>query len=217
MSVWTTKALSRDREYVVIKHALPNANATVFGVKFRGGYGVVEKNSKTYYKIKQMPLISGQEFPLTFLKKLPFVTRSADVKLIYGVEVYSKYTQALVQELQQVKLDEQKTREEQIQLRDKIFNEIKLAKKHNDEEKVEELKQQLPTIEKCAFKLENGVLCGLQAVEWSPSNYCGTHSIEDPKLEELGIKRPRFMTKKQKREFRDQVREILEKVTKKGS
>lgn len=216
MSVWTTKSLDKDRDYIVIKHTLPNANATVFGVKFRGGYAVVEKDSKTYYKIKKMPLISGQEYPLTFLRKLPFVTRPADVKMIYGAEVYSKYTQALVSEANQVKQDELKQRQEQIDLRDKLHHEIKLAKKENDQEKVEELKKALPVIEKCAYTLENGVLCGLAAVEWSPSNYCGTHSIEDPKLEELGIVKPRFMTRKDKREFRDRVRQVLEKAVKKG-
>lgn len=214
MSVWTTKALDRDKDYIVIKHSLPNANATVFGVKFRGGYAVVEKNSKTYYKIKRMPLISGQEYPLTFLKRLPFVTRTADVKMIYGAEVYAKYAEALVAEADQVKINEQKARQEQIDLRDQIQAQIKLALKDNDKEKVAELKKELPVIEKCAFKMDNGVLCGLAAVEWSPSNYCGTHCIDDPRLEEFGIKKPRFMTKKEKREFRDRVRQVMEKSLK---
>ena len=74
---WTTKTLERVNEYVVIKHALKDMNGNLVGVKFRGGYAVVIKGGKAYKQLKMLPLVKGQpEFPLIFLRQLPFITRT---------------------------------------------------------------------------------------------------------------------------------------------
>ena len=92
MSIWTTKADGIDRDYILIKHKLPNVNYNIGSVRFRGGYCVVEKGSKTYYNLKKTPLLrNAAEYPITFLRKLPFITRTADIKMIFGQDVLSKF------------------------------------------------------------------------------------------------------------------------------
>jgi hypothetical protein len=92
MSVWDTKGSTKDRNYILLKHTLPNVSYTVGSVKFRGGYAVVEKDSKTYHMLKKIPVLrSAQEFPLTLLRKLPFITRTSDIQTIFGRDILVKF------------------------------------------------------------------------------------------------------------------------------
>ena len=76
MSTWSTKTLGRDKEFVVIQHKIRDINGMINGVKFRGGYAVVEKDSKTYINLKKLPMLkNAPEYPLTHLSNLIFVTR----------------------------------------------------------------------------------------------------------------------------------------------
>lgn len=96
MAVWSTKYLGKERNYVVLKHQLPNVNYSVGEIKFRGGYTVIEKDSKSYFNLKKIPILrNAREFPLTFLGKLPFITRTNDIKTIFGQDVYVHYIKAI--------------------------------------------------------------------------------------------------------------------------
>lgn len=184
--VWATKSLERDRDYVVIKHTLKDMNGNVAGVKFRGGYAVVEVGSKAYTQLKKLPLIKNNEdLPLVFLRKLPFITRTSDVKLVYGQDVYAKYLQVLHEELDKEVVEEAE-------------------------------KSDLAHVEvenRCAFTTPKGVLCSHEAMNGSPSKYCKLHLLEDPKLGELGIVVPARLTKKEKKEYREKIAGKLEKTT----
>lgn len=183
MSVWTTKAFDRDREYIVIKHILRNVNYRIKGVRFRDGFGVVEKGSKIYIDLKRIPqLRKAQEFPLTFLKQLPFITRSRDVEMVYGREVYSKYVRMLELERAEKEVVQKEAAEEQ----------------HVEEGA------------KCQFRTVQGTLCKFDAMEKSPSGYCKMHILQDPKLEELGFHVPKNMTKKDRRQFKKELLDDLE-------
>ena len=88
MTVWTTRTTNRSGEYIVIKHQLRGINYRVKGVRFRDGYAVVEKGSKTHAELKKIPLLqNAEEFELLHLRKLRFITRTADVKAVYGTDV----------------------------------------------------------------------------------------------------------------------------------
>jgi hypothetical protein len=192
MSVWTTKSSGRDREYIVIKHTLRGVNYTINGVRFRDSYAVVEKDSKTYKNLKQIPVLKGvQEYPLIFLRKLKFVTRPIDVKNIYGADVYVQY------------LKELNTAITQEQEKQKIEKEIN----HVKQEKL------------CSYRtvLSGGQeLCKGQALEESPSGYCSRHILHEPKLQELGIEIPKFIIKKEKGEWRNKVIKELAKAKAEG-
>lgn len=158
--VWTIKSSKKDTKYIVIKHKLKNINSCIGSVKFRGGYAVVEKDSKEHAMIRRLSLLkNAQEFPLTHLRKLPFITRALDIKTIYGADVYAKY-------MKEVMATEVVEKEQQ--------------------EVVEHTEKNLCT---CISK-STGKKCNLEASEESPSHYCRLHLLEDPKLEELGIHVP---------------------------
>lgn len=159
MSTWTTKSSGRDRNYIVLKHSLPHINNIIMGVKFRDGFAVVEKNSKIYCQLKRMPLLkNSREFPLEFLNELNFITRSSDVKLIYGVDVYNCYVKAIT----------------------RSSNEKKIL------DKKEEERWHLEDSDKCHFRYlhgsNKGQLCRGMRLKESPSKYCLNHLLYDPKL-----------------------------------
>lgn len=92
MSVWSTRSLSRDLNYVVMQHPLKGVNYMIQGIRFRDSYAVVEKDSKTYYFLKKVPMFrAAKEFPLTHLRNLKFITRTQDIKAVYGEDVYRKF------------------------------------------------------------------------------------------------------------------------------
>lgn len=183
MSVWTTRSLNKDCNYIVIKHTIRGINYSIQGVKFRDGYAVVEANSKTYNELKKIPVLrNAEEFPLIHLRKLKFITRTLDVKTIYGQDVYRRYLAVLQQELD-------KEKQEKVEVEEKI---------HIEESP------------KCTFRSEQtDQLCEHNALEKSPSKYCKRHILLDPKLSELGYEVPKFMTKKERSELRDKIAEKL--------
>lgn len=183
---WTTKTLERVNEYVVIKHALKDMNGNLAGVKFRGGYAVVIKGGKAYKQLKMLPLVKGQpEFPLIFLRQLPFITRTTDVKVVFGQDVYLKYLEQL-----HVEID-----------KEVVEREEKAVVTH-----IEERNQ-------CAYTTVKGELCINEIFKGSPSKYCKRHLLEDEKLSLLGIVVPKRLTKDQKKEYKEKVISKLEKLT----
>jgi len=206
---WTTKSLGRDREYVVIKHRLNDINGMINGVKFRAGYGVVEKNSKAYFAIKQLPLIKGQpEYPITHLRGLKFITRTKDIQLVYGQDVYYYYLKQAQNVVGSVK--------ETV----KVINakgEVKIESPK--QEPVKDTDQQVlqdnvdePTIP-CAYKPKSGKPCGFEALSISPSGYCRMHLLKDPGLKALGIEVPETYGKSEVKELNQKVRKQLEELS----
>lgn len=191
MSFWLSKSSGRDCEYIVLRHTLRGANYNVNGVKFRDGYAVVEKGSKVHIGLKKIPVLrAAQEFPLTWLRKLPFITRPLDVRNVYGVDVYVKYLKELETELAQ----EAQTK--------KVEQEIKHVEEKN-----------------CAHRTEKSGgqdLCKEKALEQSPSGLCLRHILSEPRLQELGIDVPRFIPKKDKWAMKEKVAEELAKLKKEG-
>jgi hypothetical protein len=229
MSFWSTRSLESDKNYVVIQHTLKGVNYVINGVKFRDSYAVVEKDSKTYHFLKKVPVLrAAKEYPLTHLTKLPFITRSMDIKAVYGQDVYRRYlaeidkdkqSQALAKEQEQElleKLSYQK-REEELKLKEQIEQVIEEAKAAGEsKEVIEELKKELPVISKCSYRLKDDTLCGQLAFEDSPSKYCHHHIFEEPILSELGIEIPKFMDKKDRKALRKKIEETLTKAKKQG-
>lgn len=183
MTYWLTKGTSDDKEYIVMKHTLPGVNYTIHGVKFRNGFAVVEKNSKVYYMLKKIPTLSkAKELPLIFLRKLPFITRPQDVLNVYGKDVYNKYIKLLEPQLEQ----------EKVELLEKV-----------EEHRIE--------CGGCRYVKKSGEPCADKALPISPAGYCGNHLLEDPTLPSLGLERPRFMSKEEKKAYREKVWKVLEK------
>ncbi len=181
---WTTKSLSRAREYVVLKHKLSDINENISGIKFRGGYCVVEKGSKQYLILKQLPLLRNQpEFPLIHLRKLKFITRTSDVNLVFGKDVFNHY----MAELEEVLRQEQEVKD------------AEAAEAHVSKYSL------------CSHTTAKGSLCQLEAMPGSPSKYCKMHILSDPKLEDLGIKLPAIMTKEEKKKFKEIIINKLER------
>lgn len=191
MSVWTTKSISTNsRDYILLKHTLPGINYIIKGVRFRNGYAVVEKGSKTYQELKKIPVLKkAKEFPLTDLRKLPFITRSIDIKTVYGQDVYIKF------------LEDEKALNIVLEAEQKAIAEAEhLAEPTN-----------------CAFRnIADDELCSHVALEESPSNYCKVHILKEPKLQELGIEVPKFIPKDEKKEWREIVINELSKLKKEG-
>jgi hypothetical protein len=198
MSVWLTKSSGRDREYIVLKHTLRGVNYVVNGIKFRNGYAVVEKDSKTYIDLKKIPVLrAAMEFPLVFLRKLPFITRPLDVKLVYGADVYVQYLKQLDLEI----------------VKDKEIVEV--------EAKIKKVEAEIKHIEEknCCYRTErsgNEDLCKEKALEQSPSGYCLRHILEEPRLQELGIEVPKFIVKKDKWAMKEKVAKQLAALKKEG-
>lgn len=178
MSIWTTKSSGRARTYIIIQHKIKGVNYNINGVKFRGGYAVIEKDSKTHAMLKKIPLLKGaKELPLSFLKELPFVTRTVDIRTIFGVEVYEHFLKEYTKKVEQDKVQE------------KVENEVIHVESN-----------------KCAFRTQiTEELCKFDAHEVSPSKFCHKHILDDPKLLELGIEVPKFMTKKERSAMKEKV------------
>ncbi len=184
MSYWLTKGTTDDRDYIIIRHTIPGVNYVINGVKFRGGFAVVEKNSKLYFSLKKLPALkNSKELPLLFLKKLPFITKPYDVFTIYGKDVYNKYITLL---------DEDVNKELQIQKEEAVEQHIASGG--------------------CKFIKENGEICSFEAHKYSPSQYCKIHMYSDPEIDKLNIHKSRFMDKDEKKAWKDKVFKELEKL-----
>ena len=186
MTLWSTRTINsnREKDYVVIKHKLRDINGMIHGVKFRGGYAVIDKNTKRYTELRRLPFLrNAPEYSITFLRKLKFITRSMDVKVIWGQEAYYHYMIALEKEL----------REEAV------------------EKKVVEEKIHVEESPKCCFRLANDKLCTHEATN-SPSKYCKLHLLKDPKLDELGLNIPKRLSRDEKKVFKEKVLKKLKSL-----
>lgn len=183
---WTTKTDGRAKEFVVLKHRLNDMNGMLAGVKFRGGYGVVEKNTKIYFTLRQLPLLKGQpEFDLLHLRKLKFITRTQDVKLIFGQDVYYHYLKQLNPVLD-------------------VEVQVRVEKAEEEHTIIYHL---------CAFTTKAGSKCDIPAMLNSPAKYCKRHILEDKGIEALGIKlNTGRLTKMERKAFKDSVVAKLEKM-----
>lgn len=226
MSVWTTKAFEKARSYIVLQHTLRGVNYVVNGIRFRDSYAVVEKDSKSYFGLKRIPVLrASKEFPLTHLDKLPFITRHQDIKMVYGQDVYVSFlreyekenaeAKAIV-ELQKLEAADKALakREEDLRLKQELEQKAKQAIETGDLEAAEQIKASMPEIVKCSHRNDKGELCGKDAYEFSPSGWCGTHLLDDPRLLEFGLEKPKFMTKDETKEFREEVKSVLKKAKK---
>jgi len=181
---WTTKKLETDRNYVVIKHRLSGLNGSLCGVKFRNGYGVVVVGSKAYKQLKMLPFLKdAPEYPLIFLRKLQFVTRPMDVKIIYGQDVYYYYNK---------------------QLQEAVEKEKAISKVEEEVDHVEN--------KGCAFRTKTGELCKHEALKKSPSGYCRAHILHDPELEKYGIHVPERLTFDERSKWKTKVINKLERA-----
>lgn len=209
MSYWDTRSSGRRRDYVVLKHNLKGINTTIQGVRFRNGFAVLEKGSKAYLRLKSLPnLKRAKEYPLTYLRLLPFITRTQDIQTVYGRDVYYNYIWAMEEEQKAKQEEEQRAKQEAEQAeQEKREQELKQAEEAEKSGDVE----QKPEITKCTHRTNKGKLCKNDAVEGSPSNYCEIHLLKDPKLKELGIEVPSYMTKKEKKKFKNTVINKLNK------
>lgn len=187
MAIWSTRTVNtnREKEYVVVKHQLRDVNGLIHGVKFRGGYAVIDKNTKRYNELRKLPLLRNTpEFPIVFLKQLKFVTRSSDVRLIWGQEVYYHYIKALTE----------------------------VQAKEAEVAKVEQEQAHISNSKKCNFRTHLGHLCSYEALEKSPSGYCSAHILKDPKLEEVGINIPKRISRDEKQALKDKVLKKLQSL-----
>ena len=243
MSVWTTKSLDRHREYIVLRHTLRGVNHIVSGVRFRNSYAVVEKDSKTHKALKKIPVLRrAQEYPLTHLRALKFITRTADIRTVFGQDVYHKFLLAeskqlevsdllATQEVERKEAEEQAMREADLAKKKELEDQLKkleedklaaeaLVKSEEvikvEEDLVKEVVSQIPEISKCAYRTPTGKLCKHDALDYSPSDYCAMHLLQDEKLEELGIEVPKFLEKKKKKAFKSKTIETLKKMKKSG-
>jgi len=180
MSLWSTRSVdtNRTKNYVVIKHRLRDVNGTIHGVKFRGGFAVLDKNTKRYSEIKKLPLLrEAPEFPIEFLRKLKFITRSTDVQVIWGKDVYYHYMKALTE----------------------------VMTKEAEEKKVVEEKVHVEETCRCNFRVTSGDLCKNDALDVSPSGYCNIHLLQDDKLAELGFDIPKRLSKDEKKVYKAKI------------
>lgn len=181
---WTTRSLNKDSEYIVLKHPLSGINGFLCGVKFHNGYGVTVRNSKAHKQLRMLPFLRDvKEQSILTLRKLPFITRTVDIQLIYGKDIYNYY----LSQLDPVVEKEQKEA--------KVVEEVK----HLEENF-------------CSFRTKKGELCKHEAFKKSPSGYCRTHILLDPHLEEYGIKVPERMTYQERGEWKERVIKKLERV-----
>ena len=199
MSFWTTNKQSKKRDYVVMKHALKGVNYNIGGTRFRDGFAVVEKGSKTYLALKKIPMLrNSPEYPLSYLIKLKFITRSTDIKMIWGQDVYLSFLNSLKQEKEKEQLVEQ-VKELEVQ---KVVEETKTAEHMSN---------------KCSKILESDKLCGNDKFDLSPSGYCKQHLLFDPILPDLGIVIPeKVFGKDNRKKLRKNVIKQLVELKKKA-
>jgi len=163
------------------------------GVRFRGGWAVVDKGSKIYHNLTKLPMLKNpKEMPLSFLKQLPFITRAMDVKLIYGADVFAKYV----------------TLSDKIEVEEAVAKVTKAEKTHLENKAI------------CCHRLDNGMLCKINVADEKVSSYCSHHILQDPKLEEIGFEIPKVMLPKQRKKLRktafNEIRKSLNKRNKKN-
>ena len=142
------------------------------GVRFRNGWAVVEKGSKTYHNLRKLPMLkTAREMPLSFLKQLPFITKPADVKMIFGADVYYKYVTADVKAVAVEKVEAGLVAD--------------VVHKENDD--------------KCHHRTRDGHLCKFDVEDSKVTHYCRMHILNDIRLKDLDFKIPVAMDKKERK------------------
>jgi hypothetical protein len=188
---WNTKSYG-GKEYIVMQHPLRDICTKMCGIKFHYGYGVVQKESKAYKMLKAMPFLrNAQEFPLTILKTLKFVTRSKDIEMVFGRDIYISFQRAMIAYNQ--KQEDQK------------FEETQAERNSNGSSK-------------CKFLLLHNDFCSNEKVSGS-TGYCRMHILEDKALiNEIGIETPSYVGRegfgKETAKFLAQVCKKIEKHAK---
>ena len=84
--------INKNAEFIVIQHAIRGFEGELLGVKYRQGYAVVVKGSKTHKdlnKIKPRPVKA--EFNITHLDNLECVINPRQIQYIWGKAVYDYY------------------------------------------------------------------------------------------------------------------------------
>lgn len=96
------------REYVVVRHQLSGICTEILGIRYIDGFGVVAKGSKEHKRLRQIKMAVTDEYPITFLTKVKSVINKAQIKVIWGSDVYRCFLQHQVkkeaqpQQLQEV-------------------------------------------------------------------------------------------------------------------
>lgn len=84
-----------NREYIVVKHALPGLTTEILGIRYMDGFGVVAKDSKEHLRLKQVRMAVTSELPITYLKHVKSVINNSQVKAIWGADVYRYYLEQM--------------------------------------------------------------------------------------------------------------------------
>lgn len=83
---------SSTAEYIVVKHQL-GLSTNIMGIRYIDGFGVVAKDSKEHKRLKQIRMAVVDEYPITFLTKVKSVINNAQIKAIWGSDVYRCFLQ----------------------------------------------------------------------------------------------------------------------------
>ena len=81
------------REYIVVKHQLSGITTEILGIRYMDGFGVVAKDSKEHKRLKQVRMAVVDEYPITFLRNVKSVVNKAQIKVIWGSDVYRCFLQ----------------------------------------------------------------------------------------------------------------------------
>jgi hypothetical protein len=165
---WNTKSYG-GKNYIILKHPVGDVTTKVYGVKFHCGYGVVEKGSKAHKALRTIPILRGaKELPLTMLKSLHFITRSQDIALIYGKDIYVSYQRALLEHAKQQEAQK--------------FEELQAERNSGNSTK-------------CKHLLLNNEYCSNERVQGS-TGFCRVHIMDDIGLiRDLGVDIPSYVGK----------------------
>ena len=83
--------LNKDIEFIVIQHKIKGTNTEMLGIRYRDGYAVVAKNSKEHVRLRNVPRAICNEYPITYLRQLKFITNTRDIGYIWGRAVQQYY------------------------------------------------------------------------------------------------------------------------------
>lgn len=92
MSRYYGVKLKKDTEFIVVQHTFKGFEGEILGVKYRQGYAVVVKDSKTHKdlnKIRPRPIKA--EFKITHLDNVSCVINPRQIQYIWGKAVYDYY------------------------------------------------------------------------------------------------------------------------------
>lgn len=81
------------REYIVVKHQLNGINTEILGIRYVDGFGVVARGSKEHNRLKQVRMAITDEYPITYLTKIKSVINKAQIKVLWGSDVYRCFLQ----------------------------------------------------------------------------------------------------------------------------